>query len=99
MKFAHSKISRRLYITAAKPRISSTRSVVYHQPQAVYHQREALHRKRCSESQTKKFEHSELLPPVYGGRAGGRSIFANSKLYGYRQNLYLGAKLPVYARR
>ena len=43
MKFALTRISRRLYIIAAKPRISSTRSVVYHQPQAVYHQREALY--------------------------------------------------------
>ena len=29
-----------------------------------------------------------LLPPVYGGRAGGRSLFEIGKIIGYRQNLF-----------
>ena len=46
-------ISRRLYTIAAKQRISSTRSVAYHQPQAVYHRGGAayiINAKRCISS-------------------------------------------------
>ena len=40
-----------------------------------------------------------FLPfPVYGKGAGDGSLFADSKLQEYRQNLYAGAKLPVCTR-
>ena len=34
-----------------------------------------------------------LLPPVYGGRAGGRSLFEIGKIIGYRQKLCSRTKL------
>ena len=41
-----------------------------------------------------------LLPfPVYGKGVGDGSRFTDTKLSGYRQNLYAGAKLPVKNRR
>ena len=52
--------------------------------------------KRYSESLTKRFALSNFPLPVYGeGERGGGSRFADTKLYGYRQNLYAGAKLSV----
>ena len=48
----------------------------------------------------KRFALSDFPLPVYGeGERGGESLFADIKLYGYRQNLYAGAKLPVCTRR
>ena len=59
------QISRRLYIIAAKPRISSTRSVVYHQ-------REALYRKRCSENRTMRSALSYSPSRLTGSEAAPR---------------------------
>ena len=81
MKFADSRINRRLYIIAAKPRISPTRSVAYHQPQAVYHQREALHQKRCLEGWTKG---SRTLKSAVGCISSRRS-----RVYHQREALHI----------